>query len=114
MKECTILFSSAEVARSHQRCNVGSLKPHVAGLGTLDCIDDSSMNGVIAAAEFLGNLVPHRLHERMGAITLALKQNRRLPYPWSALKRRAMHDVFAFLDHGAIRHSSSAVSFEES
>ncbi|WP_165489527.1 hypothetical protein [Paraburkholderia hospita] len=63
------------------------------------------MNGVIPTAEFLGKLVPHRLHECMGPITLALKQNRRLPYPWSGLKRRAMHDVFAFFDNGAISHS---------
>ena len=102
MKECTILFSSAEVARSHQRCNVGQPKAP-RRLDTLDCIDDSSLNGVIAAAEFLGNLVPHRLHERLCAITLAHKQNRRLPYPWSILKRRAMHDVFAPRDNGAVQ-----------
>jgi len=53
MKECTTLFSSAEVARSRQRCNVGQPKAP-RRLDTLDCIDDSSMNGVIAAAEFLG------------------------------------------------------------
>ncbi|MGU7780492.1 hypothetical protein [Burkholderia sp. PU8-34] len=82
-----------------------SLESHVAGLGTLNRVHARSLNGLIAVAKFLRELVPHRLHERMRAITLALEQDQRLPYPRSTLKRRAMHDIFAFLDNDATRHS---------
>ena len=109
MKERPILFSgtrspAAINGATPRSVDSVSLKSHVPGLSTLDGVHQGGMNGVVARAEFLRNLVPHCLHERVGAITLAFKQNRRLPYAWSRLKRRAIRDVCTFFDNSAIRH----------
>ncbi|TDN63144.1 hypothetical protein B0G77_6770 [Paraburkholderia sp. BL10I2N1] len=116
MKERPILFSGTRSQPSangamRQRATSLSLKPHISGSGTLDGVHEGGINGVIAAAEFLGNFVPHRLYERMSAINARTK--RKVPITRGQLKCRAMGDVFTFLDYRAIRHNTSTVASKE-